>query len=103
MSKVLPLIGFLVEKNLLFVLCCKNLPGKCRLDGQHGGTPRVQPRSFCGYFCEKAKTTFIVVVCSTFTRYMFKFCSLKNRKGKKENKNKKVYKISVLRCELLFI
>jgi hypothetical protein len=55
MSKVLPLIGFIVEKNLLFVLCCKNLPGKCRLDGQHGGIPRVRPHSFCGYFCEKSK------------------------------------------------
>ncbi len=28
----------------------KNLPDTCRLDGQHDGTPRVQPRYFCWCF-----------------------------------------------------
>ncbi len=40
----------------------KNLPGTCRRDGQHDGTPRVQPRYFCWCFWAKAKTTFWTVI-----------------------------------------
>ncbi len=68
----------------------------CRLDDQHGGIPHVQPRSFCGYFCEKSKDDIscrrlLFLRTTTFTRYMYEFCCLKKRKNENEiNKNKKI-------------